>query len=53
MTEHRGLSSHPVGGEYSPPETNALPPEGGPSTPPSGGVPVLREDKVCIDASLY
>jgi len=33
----RGLSSHPVGGEYSPPETNVLPPEGGPSTPPLRG----------------
>jgi len=53
-TLSRSLSSHPVGGEYSPRETNVLPPEGGPSTPPpQGGVPVLREDKVCIDASLY
>ena len=31
----RGLSSHPVGGVL-PPETNVLPPAGGPSTPPSG-----------------
>ena len=29
------LSSHPVGGVL-PPETNVLPPAGGPSTPPSG-----------------
>ena len=33
----RGLSSHPVGVEFSPPETNLLPPGEGPSTPPSGG----------------
>jgi len=56
MDKHRtrGLSSHPVEGGVLPPETNVLPPAGGPSTRPlRGGVPVLREDKVCIDASLY
>jgi len=50
----QGFIQPPRRGGVLPPETNVLPPERGPSTPPlRGGVPVLREDKVCIDASLY
>jgi len=44
MHLHRGLSSHPLGGEL-PPETNLLPPGEGPSTPASRG-------NTCFDDQL-
>ena len=50
----QGFIQPPRRGGVLPPETNVLPPlREDHQLPPQGGVPVLREDKVCIDASLY
>ena len=51
--ENQGFIQPPRRGEYSPLKQMYSPLREDHQLPPQGGVPVLREDKVCIDASLY